>query len=344
LAWLGDDASSDDKKNDGVLFKLMIFLIFFLLGLTLVLLYGLVWLFFFLFRMVDARQCCWKRTNYKLNKSLKFALKTVMFLYGVILNSALIGANPNSCQNYGLQNNYFSVCAILLSVKYLVQIIYFAFFAMYTPSGVSQAEVKLRTDRVEAFIQREEEVNEQEKKRVCCKTKHKFAPENCGFIRIIEIGTVPCINNQYCLSTDLYHVLRSHDDLHQPKRNCNPWYSCTDRENYLIGFHQTLKETSMLISLTNFKPGGEGMFGGGIYFARSIDHTRGKAHNYGSIICALVDMGRMKIVQQADRTITLEKLNAEGYDSVYAQAGGDLSRDEFIVYETSRVKKFIICT
>ena len=100
----------------------------------------------------------------------------------------------------------------------------------------------------------------------------------------------------------------------------------------------------MLISLTNFKPGGEGMFGGGIYFARSIDHTRGKAHNYGSIICALVDMGRMKIVQQADRTITLEKLNAEGYDSVYAQAGGDLSRDEFIVYETSRVKKFIICT
>ena len=74
----------------------------------------------------------------------------------------------------------------------------------------------------------------------------------------------------------------------------------------------------------------------------------GKAHYTGAVICALVDMGRRKTVEMSDRSITLAKLNAENYDSVYVPGimptpEGRVSRDEFVVYEKSRVKKFIVC-
>ena len=75
----------------------------------------------------------------------------------------------------------------------------------------------------------------------------------------------------------------------------------------------------------------------------------GKAHFKGAVICALVDLGRKKIVEISDRSITLQKLNNEGYDSVYVPGiiptpMGRVSRDEFVVYEKHRVKKFIVCT
>ena len=74
----------------------------------------------------------------------------------------------------------------------------------------------------------------------------------------------------------------------------------------------------------------------------------GKAHFTGALICALVDLGRMKIVEFSDRSITLRKLNDEGYDSVYMPGiildpNGRVNRDEFVVYEKHRVKKIIVC-
>ena len=54
-------------------------------------------------------------------------------------------------------------------------------------------------------------------------------------------------------------------------------YYCTGRKNYLIGFHQTTNDAAISMSMSPFKCGKEGMFGGGIYFARSINQTIGKA-------------------------------------------------------------------
>ena len=59
-------------------------------------------------------------------------------------------------------------------------------------------------------------------------------------------------------------------------------------------------------------------------------------------------MGRMKSVESADPNISLETLNREDFDSVYVtgilpRKQGCVSRDEFVVYESSRVKKFIVC-
>ena len=85
------------------------------------------------------------------------------------------------------------------------------------------------------------------------------------------------------------------------------------------------------------------MFGGGIYFARSFDHTNGKAHFTGPVIIAQADLGRVKTLTRRDRTLTLKKLNDQGYDSVYADVGVDLSRPEFVIYEPDRVKQWIVC-
>ena len=54
----------------------------------------------------------------------------------------------------------------------------------------------------------------------------------------------------------------------------------------------------------------------------------------GALICALVEMGKIKYVSQPDSGITADKLAAEGYDSVYAVTKpGFLTRDEFVVYK-----------
>ena len=51
----------------------------------------------------------------------------------------------------------------------------------------------------------------------------------------------------------------------------------------MIGFHQTTNDAAISMSMSPFRCGKEGMFGGGIYFARSINQTIGKAE-MGSVI------------------------------------------------------------
>ena len=57
-------------------------------------------------------------------------------------------------------------------------------------------------------------------------------------------------------------------------------------------------------------------------------------------------MGRMKFINNVTydddihRDINLAKLNEENFDSVY---GNVHARPELIIYEPSRVKKFIVC-
>jgi hypothetical protein len=91
------------------------------------------------------------------------------------------------------------------------------------------------------------------------------------------VGTEGCILRQYCLSVDLEHILKCHDDIFKPTKACNLNYYCTGRENYWIGYHQTSNNASLSMALSPFRCGTGGMFGGGIYFARSFNHTIGKA-------------------------------------------------------------------
>ena len=121
----------------------------------------------------------------------------------------------------------------------------------------------------------------------------------------------------------------------------------------MIGFHKTNYDSALAIIGSDFRPGSYGMFGGGIYFARSINETERKAQSDVSrpqaYFCALVDMGKKRIIQapydRIYRDITLESLNAQGYDSVFAEHEPGVflqTGDEMIVYESSRVKQRIL--
>ena len=57
-------------------------------------------------------------------------------------------------------------------------------------------------------------------------------------------------------------------------------------------------------------------------------------------------MGRIKTVKQADNSITLEKLQQEGFDSIYVEKSTEpngVNYDEFVVYSNERIKEMIIC-
>ena len=57
-------------------------------------------------------------------------------------------------------------------------------------------------------------------------------------------------------------------------------------------------------------------------------------------------MGRIKTVKQADNSITLEKLQQEGFDSIYVEKSKEpngVNYDEFVVYSNERIKEMIIC-
>ena len=111
--------------------------------------------------------------------------------------------------------------------------------------------------------------------------QYKPVSEFGRFMRLSEVGTEGCILNNECLSTDLEHILKCHDDLNVPSKSCccftNLNYYCTGRENYMIGYHMTSNDAAISMSMSPFRLGREGMFGGGIYFARSINQTIGKA-------------------------------------------------------------------
>ena len=70
----------------------------------------------------------------------------------------------------------------------------------------------------------------------------------------------------------------------------------------------------------------------------NAEDTNQKAHKHGAILQANVDVGRAKIMTHVDHGMTLAKLNAEGFDSVFLPAGdGVVSKNEYVVYEPYRV-------
>jgi hypothetical protein len=209
----------------------------------------------------------------------------------------------------GEPNGLFMLCLCIL--RLLIETFIFFYYDLYVPKAAEQIMDKL--DK-----------------------RHK------RFLRFSELSSRVCSSAGFCTVNDIEHILRSHSIIQQPTRCCNPAYWC-NKEIY-IGFHQTTAETSLLIAQTGFKCGKEGMFGGGIYFARTIDETMYKAHNFGAIICAIIDMGKFKIVNEAARDITIDKLREEGFDSVFAKSSPTFLRtgDELVVYEPERVIEWVV--
>jgi len=79
-----------------------------------------------------------------------------------------------------------------------------------------------------------------------------------------------------------------------------------------------------------------GMFGGGIYFAETIDIANSKAHQSGATITADVNLGFSLICRQSEPNINYENLHfTYGCNSV--KGFGCVSNTEYVVYNWGQV-------
>lgn len=103
-------------------------------------------------------------------------------------------------------------------------------------------------------------------------------------------------------------------------------------------YHQTSTDNADSIIRSQQMLGGErlGLGGsGGIYFAEMSQETTRKATNLGALLRAQVRLGRVKTISTSgDSSITVESLQAEGYDSVrIPRLGGT----EYVAYKSDQV-------
>ena len=103
-------------------------------------------------------------------------------------------------------------------------------------------------------------------------------------------------------------------------------------------YHQTdFATANIIIQTQKMKPGSGGLAGGGIYFATTPELTAHKAHKKGVILEATVALGRIHTLEAAgDPTMTLQKLNSLGYNSVCI-ARAVSSGQEYVVYDPKQV-------
>ncbi|CAF4478813.1 unnamed protein product [Rotaria sp. Silwood2] len=116
------------------------------------------------------------------------------------------------------------------------------------------------------------------------------------------LGNRPC-REQPCHKRKLDHIAVFHSTYNQPQGHHQPHY---------IGFHTTTSEAAVSIAHSEFQPST------GVYFARSIDGTIGKARTGGSAyIIAKIRMGK---VYEAHRNLLNKKhplFNPQVYDFVH---------------------------
>ncbi len=319
--------------------------------------YIIKWLYF-LIKLFDLRECFWRYQNYLVRSILGYLFQACITIFCLVVNIWMITLSSDADSK-----NLQGACISFISARFISITIYFVTCELYVPSKIKeiqiqldqQAECQVQTISNEIIDDRTEKLPKDDKKnnKKCfslLKKKYRPVPQFGRFMRLWEVGTEGCILNDQCLSVNLEHILKCHDDLNIPTRRCNCNYCC-GRDNYMIGFHQTSEISALKIALSPFKIGtGGGTFGNAIYFARSINHTIGKAIDaengrarwyMGPVICAILDMGRIMYTHDLTRRdTTLESLNAMGYDSIYAYRDG---RPELIIYEPKRIVKFIVC-
>ena len=116
-----------------------------------------------------------------------------------------------------------------------------------------------------------------------------------------------------------------------------------------ILYHLTDEVAAKSIKATGFQPGSKGMFGGGIYFAKSVGDCMGKAQHDKSkgtaVLTAKVKLGRSRVCRKAETSLTLAKVKANDCSSAKGESPC-VSRPEYVVFEpwqvtSIRVKSFL---
>ena len=120
-----------------------------------------------------------------------------------------------------------------------------------------------------------------------------------------------------------------------------------------LKFHGTGKEGIEKIPREGFKipevVNRRLMYGQGIYFATDSSKSAQEIYTKGTkklLLCKVL-LGNAKTVLSGDASLTLEKIRAEGFDSVLAprdsKASGGVLNDEFIIYDPDQaLPRYII--
>jgi hypothetical protein len=153
----------------------------------------------------------------------------------------------------------------------------------------------------------------------------------------------PC-KHMKCENRKLEHILIYHHNEYQPQQR---WPEIKNKTDVYIGFHRTSAEAAAKIAHSDILPSRTPpqMLGYGIYFARSIKYTEGKARHGltgGGIICANIRMGR---VLEVDKTQIAAVCNTDiwhaNYDTVY-YTEDDEKRDEFCIKSADQILKWVM--
>lgn len=128
-----------------------------------------------------------------------------------------------------------------------------------------------------------------------------------------------------------------------------------DNQPHYIGFHTTDHKAAMSIARSEFRPGKNGWLGPGVYFARSVKGTIGKAKSEGGgYIIAEIRMGKVYEVEREVITRSHDKFNKQIYDFVHHGAWQNEYdtcymihqadyRDEFAIRDAaSQIVKWVI--
>lgn len=175
--------------------------------------------------------------------------------------------------------------------------------------------------------------------------KHKrFLPYRMlGNNRTGKSGDRLCTKNP-CNNRKLEHILIFHLDDHQPQPRWSEVKRMNPDAGTYIGFHRTTAESALLIAHSEFRRSTKPpqMLGFGIYFARSIKNTIGKARFDGAIFVAEIRMGKVKeVTSQEIPTVRDSDQWHPEYDTVYYNHETD-QRDEFCIYDESQILQWII--
>jgi hypothetical protein len=150
------------------------------------------------------------------------------------------------------------------------------------------------------------------------------------------LGDRPCTDKP-CHKRTLDHVVVFHGNDYQPqtrwrdipkpppvdpetnssKLSC---LKCKEEDNqpHYIGFHTTDPQSAISIAHSEFRPGNCGWLGAGVYFARSIAGTIGKAKSQGGAhIVAEIRMGKVYEIEREVITKNHPRLDPKEYDYVH---------------------------
>ncbi len=183
----------------------------------------------------------------------------------------------------------------------------------------------------------------QERKSLSVKHQRYLPYHLLGHNRSNKIGNKPCKNKTNCKDRQLEHIMIFHANDYQPQLRWSEVKKYTTVNTY-IGFHQTTPESAIQIAHSDFLPSLKPpqMLGFGIYFARSLENTFGKARNNGAFICAEIRMGNVKevVVSQLEEVRNSDQWWNE-YDTVYYNHQ-DETRDEFCIKNSSQIIRWIM--